>query len=162
MRKLGDFAHAPAVCERKLLILRPLSFGRPDACSVAEAFVTFGRGLFLLPLMAAVLAAPVFAASSDEKVKKTDAKYVCFMNKQHFDSPQKKVEVNGKTYYGCCEHCLEQLKDPKSHLATDPVSGKQVDMADAVIGYDKSGKVYFFENNANLKKFRVASSATNR
>ncbi|HVP00319.1 MAG TPA: hypothetical protein VMT15_19745 [Bryobacteraceae bacterium] len=116
------------------------------------------REFLLFPLIAAMVATPALAASGGEKVKEVNAKYVCFINKKHFDSPQKEVVVNGKKYYGCCDMCVKQLnEDAKSRMATDPVSGKEVDKADAKIGIDKAGNVYFFENEGNLKKFRVSS-----
>ena len=95
-------------------------------------------------------------AATGERVKQVEAKYTCFINKKHFDKPQTEVVVNGKKYYGCCENCTAQLlQDPATRVAIDPVSGKEVDKADAVIGIDKAGNVYFFQSEKNLKKFRV-------
>jgi YHS domain-containing protein len=53
--------------------------------------------------------------------------------------------------------CADKLKnDPKTRVATDPVSGKQVDKSKAVIGATSDGKVYYFENAKNLKKFKAS------
>jgi YHS domain-containing protein len=83
-----------------------------------------------------------------------DSKYVCMVNDQVFNKEQIPVEVQGKTYYGCCEMCKARLKtDPNSRTATDPVSGKQVDKALAVIGATPDGNVYYFESEANLRKY---------
>ena len=41
-------------------------------------------------------------------------------------------------------------------MATDPVSGKSVDKASAVIGEDAAGAVYYFESEANLKAYTPA------
>jgi len=118
------------------------------------------KKLWAFALTAALLSIPVLAASSGEKVKAVDGKYVCFMMGKRFAKPQQAVVVDGKKYYGCCEHCRAQLReDPATRFAIDPVNGKQVDKADAVIGVDKAGNVYFFESTANLKKFRVPTSA---
>jgi len=114
-----------------------------------------------LPIALAVLSLtiPLSAApkvGEGERVKQVAAANVCFINKQHFDKPQTPVVVEGKTYYGCCPSCTQTLtEDPKSRMDIDPVSGKEVDKATAIIGADKAGKVYFFENVQNLKKFRV-------
>lgn len=122
--------------------------------------MAFAKKLLSFPLLAAMLAIPVLAASSGEKLKQVDAKYACFITKKHFNKPQNEVVVNGKKYYGCCEDCTKRLaEDPTSRVAVDPVSGKEVDKADAVIGVDKAGNVYFFENSANLRKYRVPSTS---
>jgi YHS domain-containing protein len=63
-------------------------------------------------------------------------------------------EYNGKTYYLCCKMCRESIQnEPKKYtIATDPVSGKQVDKAEAFI-YNLEGKAYYFESEANRKSF---------
>ncbi len=62
--------------------------------------------------------------------------------------------VNGKTYYLCCEGCRSSIqKEPgKYTIASDPVSGKKVDKAVAMI-YNLDGKAFYFENDANRKTF---------
>jgi YHS domain-containing protein len=87
-------------------------------------------------------------------LKKVETKYVCMINNQVFDKEQIAVEVDGKTYYGCCAMCKERLaKDAESRKAVDPVSMKEVDKAKAVIGADAEGNVHYFENEENLKAF---------
>jgi YHS domain-containing protein len=92
-------------------------------------------------------------------VVQVEAKYVCMINNQRFDKEQIAIEVEGRTYYGCCEMCKERLgTDSRSRTALDPVSGKRVDKAKAVIGADSGGKVFYFENVENLKRFKAGSS----
>ena len=89
----------------------------------------------------------VLAAAEGEQLKQVEAKYICFINKRAFKSPQTPVTIEGKTYYYCCDDCKETLvKDPKSRMDTDPVSHKEVAKISAVIGADSKGKVYFFES----------------
>jgi len=67
------------------------------------------------------------------------------------------VEVDGKTYYGCCQACYSMLKnDAKARRAVDPVSGKQVDKATAVIGSLPNGKVFYFENESSFTSYQKA------
>jgi len=107
-----------------------------------------------------VLAAGVFPLMAQESAKteslvRVDAKYVCFVTKHRFDKEQLPVPVEGKTYYGCCDMCKAKLKeDAAQRCDIDPVSGQKVDKATAVIGADRQGKVYFFENEDNLKKYK--------
>lgn len=87
-----------------------------------------------------------------------EAKYVCMINNQRFSKTQIPVEVEGRTYYGCCDMCKEKLGgDPKSRVATDPVSGKEVDKSKAVIGVDADGAAFYFESAENLKRYKPAS-----
>jgi YHS domain-containing protein len=88
-----------------------------------------------------------------------EAQYVCMINDQRFAKKQFEVEAGGRTYYGCCEMCKDKLEnDASTREATDPVSGKKVDKATAVIGADADGKVYYFESAENLKKFKAPKS----
>lgn len=92
--------------------------------------------------------------TTSPELKQVESKYVCMVTNQLYDKEQIPVAVNGKTYYGCCQMCEAKLKeDPSSRMATDPVSGKEVDKSTAVIGALPDGKVYYFENAEDLKAF---------
>ena len=113
--------------------------------------------VFAVLVLIALVSLPVLAAS--DGVKQVNSKNICFINKSRFNHNLKSVEVDGKKYYGCCPDCLAKLKDDaSSRMDVDPLSGKQVDKATAVIGVDKNGKIYFFENIENLKKFKVPAA----
>ena len=84
---------------------------------------------------------------------KVDPKMVCMVNEMAMGKEQIPVEVDGKTYYGCCEMCKTALaKDASKRTAVDPISGKSVDKATAVIGAQDDGRVFYFENEENLAK----------
>lgn len=112
---------------------------------------------FVLALIMTLFTLPAFAADyehGDSWLKPVEAQYVCMMNNKVFDSPQMAIEIEGKTYYGCCPMCKEMLgKDPAKRSAVDPVSGKTVDKATAVIGADPHGMTYYFENQENFDKY---------
>ncbi|HSC35701.1 MAG TPA: hypothetical protein VLG45_10545 [Thermodesulfobacteriota bacterium] len=92
--------------------------------------------------------------NSPQPLKQVESKYVCMVTNQLYDKEQIPVAVEGKMYYGCCQMCEAKLKeDPSSRMATDPVSGKEVDKSTAVIGAAPDGKVYYFENTEDLKAF---------
>jgi len=116
------------------------------------------KNLLLLTISLALLA--VFAAYDSAESETTpsltevDSKYVCMVTNKLFPDVQIPVEVADKTYYGCCEMCKAQLaNNPAKRVATDPLSGKSIDKSDAVIGAAPDGKVYYFENKANLDSF---------
>lgn len=116
------------------------------------------KSVLLLAVLLVALSAfapPAFA--NDVKptglLTKVEPKTVCMINEQAMGKDQIPVEVEGKTYYGCCEMCKTALKENASkRAAVDPVSGKQVDKATAVIASQQDGRVFYFESDANLAK----------
>lgn len=97
---------------------------------------------------------------SQSVISPIESKYVCMINNQSFNKEQIPVEIEGKTYYGCCQMCEGKLKsDPSSRTAVDPVSNKEVDKATAVIGTMSDGTVYYFESEENLKAFNDYSNS---
>lgn len=115
----------------------------------------FMKKMILAALMV-VFATAANAGEGAHKLRKVDAEFVCMVNNMAYEKQQVEAVVEGKTYYGCCPMCKEKLeKNPALRKAIDPVSGKEVDKADAVIGAMEDGMVHYFENEANLEKFSV-------
>lgn len=107
-------------------------------------------------LLLFVFALPVFASetASKSKLEPVETKKVCMVNDKVFEKDQIPVEVDGKTYYGCCNMCKKALAEQADlRFAVDPVSGKKVDKAKAVIGADSEGMTYYFESVDNLKSY---------
>jgi YHS domain-containing protein len=104
-------------------------------------------------------AAPPQAADqtpADGVTRVTDTDKVCMMNDRYMGTAQIPVDVNGKRYYGCCAMCKERLaRDRRARVAIDPVSGKEVDKATALIAKRADGSVLYFENEANLEKYET-------
>lgn len=89
-----------------------------------------------------------------EPVTKVESKLVCMINDTVFPKEQIPTVVDGKTYYGCCAMCASRLStNAKVRTAVDPISGKDVDKAKAVIGADKDGNAHYFESEYNLSAF---------
>lgn len=81
---------------------------------------------------------------------------VCMVNNMYMGSQQIAVPVNNKTYYGCCQKCVNDLNtDESTRFAVDPFSKKRVDkaMAFIIIKPDKSGAVLYFESEQSAKKY---------
>jgi len=94
------------------------------------------------------------AGTTKASLKKVETKKVCMVNNKVFDKDQIPIQVEGRTYYGCCEMCKERLaKDPSARTAVDPVSGKQVDKATAFVAALPDGSVLYFENEASFKRY---------
>jgi YHS domain-containing protein len=120
------------------------------------------RLLFALALVLTLVATAAMAAedTSNDKVVVVLSKNVCMINNRSMANEQIPVEIDGKTYYGCCAMCKEKLeKDETSRYAIDPVSGKKVDKAKAVIGALPGAAVLYFENETNLQKYNAGARA---
>lgn len=94
------------------------------------------------------------AAAAPAGLKKVDNHLVCMVNNQFMGKDQIPVAVEGRTYYGCCEMCKERLaQDAASRTAVDPVSGKTVDKAQAVIAALPDGNVLYFESEKTMEQY---------
>jgi len=118
----------------------------------------------ILTLALMVFSIPAFAQEhaghhpASMHLKPIQAEYVCMINNRAFDKPQIPTEVDGKTYYGCCAMCKGKLeKSAAARTAKDPVSGKDIDKATAIIGAAEDGTVYYFETEENMHAFTPAS-----
>ena len=93
------------------------------------------------------------------ELKQVESKYVCMVTDKLFNKEQIPVEVDGKTYYGCCEMCKAKIKNnAQARVAIDPVSGNQVDKAVAVIGAAPDGTIYYFESEDNLNQYNPTAA----
>ena len=98
--------------------------------------------------------------ASADPLKRVPAKRVCMVNNTLFDKDQIPVAVEGKTYFGCCEMCKGRLaQDASIRAATDPVSGKSVDKAKAVLGATPDGKVLYFESDKTFAAYQKRKSS---
>ncbi len=117
--------------------------------------------LFVLSFLALALfmtGSSIADETSESSLKEVEGKNVCMITDQLFVKDQIPVELEGKTYYGCCEMCEAKLKNnPESRLGIDPVSGGKVDKSQAVIGAAPDGSVYYFESEENLEKYNVSA-----
>lgn len=85
-----------------------------------------------------------------------ETQFVCMITDRLFAEEQIEVGVEGKTYYGCCQMCVKKLNNnPNSRTATDPVSGAEVNKAEAVIAADDENKIYYFESVETMKAFKT-------
>lgn len=120
--------------------------------------LTKGKGQFRYTIFATLMAILIFTSSAYAGkfpiLKKVDTPEVCMITNKHMGKAQIAVPIGKKVYYGCCEMCVGTLnKDVKSRYAIDPLTGKKVDKATAVIGAKKDGAVMYFENQKNFDAY---------
>ena len=109
------------------------------------------RRLLVAAVVGLALASPAVA----ETLARVQPKRVCMVNDTVFPKDQIPVAVDGKTYFGCCEMCKGRLaEDAAIRRSTDPVSGKPVDKAKAVIGAKRDGKVLYFESEKTFAAYQ--------
>jgi YHS domain-containing protein len=84
-------------------------------------------------------------------VRVADPSLVCMVNDKYMGKPQIPVEVQGKTYYGCCKMCEKRLQEDETvRRATDPISHERVDKAVAVLARDPAGNVFYFAHETSF------------
>ena len=97
-------------------------------------------------------AAPPRASATVSRVPAVNL--VCMVNDRFMGVQQIPVEVDGRTYYGCCPMCKSRLAEDKSvRESVDPMSGKTVDKAKAVVGRRADGTVLYFESADTLARY---------
>ncbi len=87
---------------------------------------------------------------------KLESSFVCYVNNSYMGKKQIPVEVQGKTYYGCCDGCVDKLKNIREfRYAIDPLTGNEVDKAKAYIVLKPNGfgEVLYFESEGNYLKY---------
>jgi YHS domain-containing protein len=112
------------------------------------------RKAIALSFVILLAATVVFAQDKPSgKLSRVETKTVCMINEHAMGKDQIPIEIDGRTYYGCCDMCKKALAaDAAKRVAIDPVSGKQVDKATAVIAAQPDGRVFYFESEESLAK----------
>ncbi|WP_051360051.1 hypothetical protein [Adhaeribacter aquaticus] len=82
---------------------------------------------------------------------------VCMVNNAYMGKKQFPVNFEDKLYYGCCQMCVKTIQNEHQvRVATDPLTGKEVDKSSAFITLNptmNNGSVLYFESEANYQKF---------
>jgi YHS domain-containing protein len=90
----------------------------------------------------------------DTLLKSVEPDGVCMANDRIMGTPQIQVQVEGKTYYGCCPGCVKSLQSNRSvRFAKDPQTGREVDKAAAFIISGPAGKALYFESYETAQKY---------
>lgn len=128
-----------------------LSFAAADRADEAPAEVPSAA----TPVAAAAAPAETPAAEEQAPALAVVPNHeVCMVNDRFFARQQIPVEVEGKTYYGCCAACKDRLaQDRTVRYATDPVSGEEVDKATAVIAAAADDTVLYFASEESFRKY---------
>jgi YHS domain-containing protein len=101
------------------------------------------------------LAANETAEASGALTRISDHGGVCMLSNRYLgERADVPVQVEGKTYRGCCANCAARLgSQAEARTANDPVTGKPVDKASAVLARDANNRVYYFESEATFASY---------
>lgn len=120
----------------------------------------FALALVVLALAVAPAALAQEQQTASGPATRVETQKVCMVNDALFEKDQIPVEVEGKTYYGCCQMCKARLaQDAAVRSAVDPVTGKTVDKATAVPGALSDGSILYFESEETLAKYNEKAGA---
>jgi YHS domain-containing protein len=120
----------------------------------AAAGIVFLALMAALPSTATAGQDPAANEASRTELQRVEPQMVCMVNDQAMGKLQIAVEVDHKTYYGCCEMCKQRLaQDEAVRRAVDPVTGEVVDKATAVIAARSDGSVLYFSSEETLRRY---------
>jgi len=93
---------------------------------------------------------------------RVNAHEVNMVTNMHEAVAQKEITIDGKTYYGSCKGCADNmLSNTSTRFARDPYTNNLVDKSEAVIYSDSSGRTWYFESNTTQASFvNLASQDT--
>ena len=80
---------------------------------------------------------------------------VCMLSNRYLgERADVPIQVEGKTYRGCCANCAARLGSlAEARVAKDPVTGHAVDKASAVLARDATNRLYYFESEATFASY---------
>lgn len=85
---------------------------------------------------------------------------VCMVNDSFMGKPQIPVLFEGKTYFGCCEGCVERIKGDRSvRYSKDPLTGREVDKAKAFITTTPDETALYFESRRTAERYYALINA---
>jgi len=115
------------------------------------------RRLFPALCLALLVSATLAYRALGGEATRVPAERVCMVQDRVLPTAQIPIDLQGRTYYGCCAMCEGQLRrDAGLRQATDPISGRTVDKASAVIAQTPEGSVLYFESEETFRRFNEA------
>ncbi|HEY4705941.1 MAG TPA: hypothetical protein VII64_00685 [Thermodesulfobacteriota bacterium] len=124
----------------------------------------FLRILIVVAAIAMIAGASTISFSTNrpamvQTLQSVPAAKVCMVENRVSGRENIAVEVEGKTYYGCCPMCVGKLSFKRSHrYAIDPVTGREVDKAKAYIAAREDGTVVYFESQESAARYSPGKS----
>lgn len=95
-------------------------------------------------------------AQAQGLVRIADSSHICMLSNRFLgEKPHVPIDVEGKTYFGCCANCAARLGErPDARVAVDPVNGHTLDKAKAILARDATNKVLYFESEETFAQMQ--------
>jgi len=114
--------------------------------------IKYAAILLLVPL---AIWGIVEAGRSEPALIRIASSNTCMGSNQAQEKAQDYAIIDGKPYYGCTDMCIVNLRQNAGfRYGRDPVSGKKVDKATAIVGARKNGQLLYFESEKNFLTYR--------
>ena len=114
--------------------------------------VKYGLTVVFVPLAILII---LESGKTETGLKRIASSNTCMGSNQAQEKAQNYAMVDGKSYYGCTDMCIANLKKHTGfRYGRDPVSGNRVDKALAIVGAKKNGQLLYFESERNLLAYR--------
>ncbi len=110
----------------------------------------------ILLLILASTSLRTLIAQQNEETNALDKTKVCMVDDEYKGEQQLTTIIKGKTYFGCCDPCIQTLNaDSSFRFAIDPFSGLKISKAEAYIVRKtmKTDAVIYFENKENYQLY---------
>jgi hypothetical protein len=103
----------------------------------------------------AAAAAAADEAQADGLIRIGERGAVCMLSNRYLgERADVPIQVEGKTYRGCCANCAARLGSlAEARVAKDPVTGHAVDKGSAVLARDANNHLYYFESEATFASY---------
>lgn len=123
---------------------------------LAPSFLKYALLLILAPVAVWIVADSV---GSETGLKIIDPSHTCMGSNMAQAKPQNYAYIENKRYYGCTSMCIANLKEvPGFRYGLDPVSGKRVDKATALIARQSHGGLLYFEGENTYDEYKKRAS----
>ncbi len=119
---------------------------------VPSSFLKFAGLLIIAPIAAWII---MGAGGNKAGLTIIDPSHTCMGSNMAQAKAQNYADIDGKRYYGCTNMCITNLKEnPGFRYGIDPVSGKRVDKATALVAKQSHGALLYFEGEETFRAYK--------
>lgn len=120
-----------------------------------------GQYRILTAMLVAIAAWASCFSYAKAEVRTVPANETCMVANRVPGSPTIEVLIDQRTYYVCCKNCEARIRqNPALRYATDPLSHKRINKAEAFIAALDDGSIAYFETRENAQVYFAGEKKT--